>query len=550
MNDYNFSSIQNEGIDGLCFETDNPIFNLDSIEDECVICAKNVFGVSSLFPWQRLAISNILDGVMTVSNMEKNTIHHISQRKKEASESLNAEFEFVFTEDGFTMARQIILLPTGAGKSLCFQVPALLLPGPTLVIYPLLALMMDQVRRLREVSIEPILLRGEQTDDERRIIFERLDSCIKDYSQSDVKIIIANPEILHSEKVLTKLEKLNISHIAIDEAHCVSEWGDTFRPSYLNLNNIIKRLKPKAVTAFTATASPQVLERISNILFDGKAHIIRGETDRENITYFVKQCRIKLPALLELLFSVNRPLVIFASSREGTEHIARYIRYQLGITEVRFYHAGLSRTEKDETEKWFNISPDGILVATCAWGMGVDKKNIRTVIHYDISQSIEAYVQEAGRGGRDGLPSKAILLYSPEDIKILKKNTTISSRRIQQMIMYAEAKTCRRKILLKSLGDTRESSAYEHIEKHACSGCDVCDRTAEYEANDEKKLLHLIQKNKNIYTKQDIVNAIKNPLWRAGDVNNLVSILESEDKIYENKSILWKRKLAVHKKNI
>ena len=118
------------------------------------------------------------------------------------------------------------------------------------------------------------------------------------------------------------------------------------------------------------------------------------------------------------------------------------------------------------------------------------------------------------------------------------------------MIMYAEAKTCRRKILLKSLGDTRESSAYEHIEKHACSGCDVCDRTAEYEANDEKKLLHLIQKNKNIYTKQDIVNAIKNPLWRAGDVNNLVSILESEDKIYENKSILWKRKLAVHKKNI
>lgn len=550
---YNFSTVMEEDTPKKFFESDSPFMNVEEPSNEVSLCAKNIFGINSLFPWQRLAIANILDGVQEIKTLETETknakpsnISDISDATVKFTSSDFNEYksDFVFEEDSNLRAKQIILLPTGAGKSLCFQVPALLLPRPTLIVYPLLALMSDQVRRLKEVGLEPVLLRGEQSEEERNEALYRLEH----FQETGVKLIIANPEILQSEKILQLLKKMKISHFAIDEAHCVSEWGDSFRPSYLKLKNIIERIKPKAVTAFTATASPSVLSRISEILFDGQAHIVRGETDRKNLHYFVKPCRVKKPALLELIQTCEKPMVIFASSREGTERIAAFLRYTFQNDEIKFYHAGLERAEKDACETWFNAAEQGILVATCAWGMGVDKKNIRTVIHYDAPTTLEAYVQEAGRGGRDGLISKAFLLWSKDDLTRLEKVPSSSLARAKQVIEYATTKSCRRKVLLKGLGDLNASSKYTEMQEIYCSGCDICNKTAIHEPQDEIKLLRFLKKHKNAFTSRDLVNHLiaVNKNWQANDVKDLIWLLKKENKIIENKNFFWKKRLKLN----
>lgn len=535
-----FSTVMTEDDEQSIFESDNPAYS--SIADEVALCAERNFGVRSLFPWQRLAIANILDGVSEVSGADKAQTADVEKSGYGENDGKSA---FTFEEDGNIRAKQIILLPTGAGKSLCFQVPALLLPTPTLVVYPLLALMSDQVRRLREAGIEPVLLRGEQSPEERETALFRL----KNPEKTNVKIVIANPEILQNERILSLLEALRISHFAIDEAHCVSEWGDSFRPSYLKLKDVIERIKPKAITAFTATASPDVLSRIGEILFNGSVHVVRGETDRENLSYSVKNCRVKLPTLLHLIRENQKPIVIFASSREGTERIAAFLRCTLQTSEVRFYHAGLERAEKDACEAWFNQADEGILVATCAWGMGVDKKNIRTVIHYEAPSTVEAYVQEAGRGGRDGQPSKAILLWTPEDEVRLKNCGSTAKKRAYHVIEYATTRSCRRDVLLKSLGDTNATSLYREMHNKACSGCDVCDNTAIAYAEDEAALLSFLRAYPRVFTQADAVEYLKkkNPNWRPADLNDLINRLKKEHKITESKSFLWKKKLKTQK---
>lgn len=559
---YNFTTVYNADDEVLSFETDNPIFDTQLKKDEISICAKNIFGISSLFPWQRLAISNILDGVNEAekntlsakndnyedyANAQKSNIFFDKNSNNENNNAKTTEQKEMGTSDFNQLSRQIILLPTGAGKSLCFQVPAILLPTPTLVVYPLLALMSDQVRRLKECGINPVLLQGGQTSKERSEALFR----IKNFEdpENGVKLIIANPEILQNEKILSTLEKVQISHFAIDEAHCVSEWGESFRPSYLKLKDVINRIKPKAITAFTATASEDILERVSNILFDGNAHVVRGATDRPNIYYYVKPCRVKYPALLQVISKEKKPIVVFASTREGTERIASFLKYSFNHDNVRFYHAGLERAEKDKTEKWFNVADDGILVATCAWGMGVDKKNIRTVVHFEVPLTTEAYVQEAGRGGRDGKLSKAILLWSHEDLYRLKNQKGISKSRAERLIEYATAKTCRRRILLKTLGDVNASSNYAEMRNVHCTGCDVCDNVAEMQALDERYILNFIRENKKVYTQQEFVEYLQQILvfWCPKDLNKLLQILKSEGKIVESNSLFWKRKLKIAK---
>ncbi|HNQ97390.1 MAG TPA: DEAD/DEAH box helicase, partial [Treponemataceae bacterium] len=199
-------------------------------EDICIKRAREVFGIPYLFPWQRLVIANILDAI--------------------ASKNAPMDEEEQFDEDGVLRGQQIVLLPTGAGKSLCFQLPAVLLEGQTLVIYPLLALMGDQERRLREAGVETVIFRGEQDANTRQDCLDRLEG---KNGRSAAQLIIANPEVLAGEKLLDRIARRNIAHIAIDEAHCVSEWGDSFRPAYLGLGDIIKRINAPAVTAFTAT---------------------------------------------------------------------------------------------------------------------------------------------------------------------------------------------------------------------------------------------------------------------------------------------------------
>lgn len=332
-------------------------------QDAVSMAAKKTFGISYLYPWQRLVIANILDAAEAAATASESGSETVTRGVARSPSDPESPF---IDEDGALRGRQIILLPTGAGKSLCFQVPALFLPGPTLVIYPLLALMGDQLRRMTEASLDPVLFRGGQSPEDRENCFRRLEG--RD-GKPPARLIIANPEVLAGNALLDRIAARKISHLAIDEAHCVSEWGDTFRPAYLDLKRIIEKLNPPAVTAFTATASPAVLERTAEALFGGKAHIVRGDFDRSNIVYEVQRCYAKDAALIREAVRRKRPMVIFCATRGGTEKTARLLRAVLDDTDIRYYHAGMQKEEKLAVEAWFHGHERAILCCTCAWGL-------------------------------------------------------------------------------------------------------------------------------------------------------------------------------------
>lgn len=541
--------------DDLCcphiYETDNPVYSLDKTEDSVALCAETVFGISALYPWQRLAIANILDAVNAAEKLidglhtknNKNSL--IQEAIKNTGEEYLTE---LYDEDGIMRGKQIILLPTGAGKSLCFQIPALLLDKPTVIIYPLLALMSDQFRRMNESGLNPVIFRGGQSYEERKNQIARMEGSD---GYPPAKIIIANPEVLLAGDLIEKIAARNIAHLAIDEAHCVSEWGDSFRPAYLQLAAIIQKLNPPAVTAFTATASPEVLNRISEILFDGKAHLLRGESDRSNIIYFVKHCLVKEPALLSEVEKRQKPMVIFCASRKGTEQTASFLRLYFKNDNIKFYHAGLQREEKTEVENWFHLCKDGILVTTCAWGMGVDKKDVKTVIHKDPSPTAEAYIQEAGRGGRDGSIAEAVMLWSPEDKRRIDMLPEKQKLRAKVISEFAESGRCRREVLLEALGDDRAVAKTPDEEVIACSGCDICFKTAIQIPEDKTMLVHFIQKNKRVFNQNEIAALFSENLkfWRAGDVKKLVVNLLDSHIIKKHSGFLWKGRLDIDKKS-
>lgn len=497
------------------------VFCAEEIEadDEILRAAKKVFGIQHLMPWQRLVIGNILDAAADLQS---------GATKKIREEISDTDFT-----DVFCLGKQIVLLPTGAGKSLCFLLPAILLSGPTLIFYPLLALMSDQARRIEERRIECVVFRGGQSKEEREENFRRI--------KNGVKIILANPEVLQNENLISKLRKCKISHIAIDEAHCVAEWGDTFRPAYLTLGKIIQDLRIELVTAFTATASPQILERIGQVLFGGNAHIVRGESDRPNIRYFVEYAWAKQKAACRLAATEKKPMLIFCPTRATSEDMARELAECLGREKVRFYHAGLSREEKSAVEKWFFPKDDAILCCTCAFGMGVDKSNIRTVIHLEPSPTVESYVQETGRAGRDKKISKAILLWNFDDSERLEKFPKESRERVIKN--FAESKSCRRQVLLDALGG----------EQAICSGCDICEGKKKnenfsppgiFDASDANQVFKFIQKNQNYYSKNEVIEFMKRKfnendrkifgmnVWTTGDVETILEQLQKGGAIY------------------
>lgn len=487
-------------------------------EDSTVLLqkiAEEKFGIKYIFPWQQLVMSNILDSFIykTKEDEYKNDIDDCEYLK----------------------GRQIVLLPTGAGKSLCFQLPALMLPGPTLAIYPLLALMADQKRRLEEKGITCAVIKGGQSEDERNEIYSKI-------KNKSVKFIIANPEVLCTNGVCEKLSDAGISHIAIDEAHCVSEWGKSFRPSYLELGKIIKKINSPVVTAFTATASPEILKDISDILFEGNSHLVKGESDRPNIHYSVIKSAIKKKNVLELCLQEEKPLIIFCGTRNSSEDMSREINAFFNKEVSKFYHAGLEKEEKDKTEKWFFKSHDGILCATCAYGMGIDKSDIRTVIHLECSENAESYIQEAGRGGRDGKISKAILLWSLNDSMKFGENS--KNHRMKVMKTFAESQKCRRSVLLETLnGEETET---------ACSGCDICDGFV-HKKTDYEKAFDLIKRQKNHFTKEEFIpfftkkmneeyiKKIGKNIWTNKDSGELLDELLKNKKIKENSKFFGKR---------
>lgn len=417
--------------------------------------AQERFGIQYVFPYQRLVITNIL----RAAAIPGFRVHHDPG------------------EEPDTNPHQIAILPTGAGKSLCFMLPAVLLPGMTLVVFPLLSLMADQARRLEESGISGAVLRGGQTTEERKKIWRQAEA-------GQLRMILTNPETALSPEILEQLRKISISHLVIDEMHTVSEWGDSFRPAYLEIGRLSKDAGIPMVTAFTATASDHILNRVREILFPVESpNIVTANPDRPNIAYCVVPSLCKDHDLVRLLRRnsssrntlpnidlntnpVARPAIVFCGTRRNTERTALMLRTRLQEKNIYFYHAGLDKEEKSKVERWFFDSDDGILIATCAYGMGVDKKNVRTVIHREPPSSVEAYLQESGRGGRDREQAYAVLLFGRED---LQRETmyagTPEGVRYSAVLEFAKTvDRCRRETLLQALGATPE----------ACFGCDVC----------------------------------------------------------------------------
>ena len=305
------------------------------------------------------------------------------------------------------------LMPTGGGKSITFQVPALAQKGVCIVITPLIALMKDQVQHLREHGI---LADAIYADKSRSEILQTLDNAIF----GGVKILYVSPERLASDMFQTKLRHIHVSFITVDEAHCISQWGYDFRPSYLQIASI-REMKPGIpILALTATATPEVVDDIQERLHFKEKNVFKMSFERKNLAYVVREAEDKQGEMIHILQSVGGSAIIYARSRKRTKEMAQLLSQQ-GIT-ATFYHAGLDPDVKDQRQKAWQKDEVRVMCATNAFGMGIDKPDVRVVIHIDCPDSLEAYFQEAGRAGRDGQKSYAVLLYNKHDeLKLCKR---------------------------------------------------------------------------------------------------------------------------------
>lgn len=304
------------------------------------------------------------------------------------------------------------LMPTGGGKSITFQVPALAQQGVCIVITPLIALMKDQVSNLRKRGIKAAAIYSTMTHNE---ILTTLENAIF----GGVKILYVSPERLSSELFLTKLKHIEVSFITVDEAHCISQWGYDFRPSYLQIAEI-RKIKPTApVLALTATATPKVVDDIQDSLLFREKNVFRMSFERKNLAYIVRLCPDKREETLHILRSVGGSAIVYVRNRKRSEEFSQLLN-KAGIS-ATYYNAGLEGAIRDDRQKEWTEGKVRVMVATNAFGMGIDKPDVRLVIHIDCPDSIEAYFQEAGRAGRDGLKSYAVLLYNGNDAAKLKR---------------------------------------------------------------------------------------------------------------------------------
>ena len=307
------------------------------------------------------------------------------------------------------------LMPTGGGKSITFQVPAMAKDGLCIVITPLIALMKDQVRNLRDRGIKAIAIYSGMTREE---IIIALENCIF----GNYKFLYISPERLDTEIFRIKLRSMKVSLITVDESHCISQWGYDFRPAYLKISEIRNLLPGVPVLALTATATPEVVKDIQQRLAFKEENVFRMSFERKNLAYIVRRTEGKQEELLHILKHVDGSAIVYAHNRKRTKEYAQLLN-ENGIT-ATFYHAGLSNDTKDQRQKSWVKGETRVMVATNAFGMGIDKPDVRLVVHVDIPDSPEAYFQEAGRGGRDGKKAYAVLLYARSDKATLKKRIT------------------------------------------------------------------------------------------------------------------------------
>ncbi|SHI64921.1 ATP-dependent DNA helicase RecQ [Hymenobacter daecheongensis DSM 21074] len=370
-----------------------------------------------------------------------------------------------------------VIMPTGAGKSLCYQLPALILPGTAIVISPLIALMKNQVDQLNAFGVNAQFLNSTLTKAE-------INRVKRDVISGEVKLLYVAPESLTKDDTIDFLQKATISFVAIDEAHCISEWGHDFRPEYRRIRGIIDNIGQLPVIALTATATPKVQLDIQKNLQMDDASVFKTSFNRTNLYYEVRPKHNTKKQLIQYVKQhKGKAGIVYCLSRKKVEEIAELLR----VNDVRAlpYHAGLDPQVRMANQDAFLNEDCDVIVATIAFGMGIDKPDVRFVIHYDTPKSIEGYYQETGRGGRDGLEGNCLMFYSYDDIVKLEKfnkDKPVTERDngkllLQEMANYADSAVCRRKQLLHYFG--------EHFEKD-CGFCDNCKHPKErFEGKDE-----------------------------------------------------------------
>jgi ATP-dependent DNA helicase RecQ len=355
----------------------------------------------------------------------------------------------------------LAIMPTGGGKSICFQLPALLLPGVTIVISPLIALMKDQVDSLRANGIDACFINSSQNESEQQLHIQNL-------KDNKVKLVYVAPESLSYLDAV--FSQLTVSLIAIDEAHCISAWGHDFRPAYTNLGYLKNRFPSTPILALTATADKATRKDISQQLNLKSPKIFVASFDRKNLSLEVRPALDRVKQIIDFIQDKpNESGIIYCLSRKTTEELAEKLQ-KVGVN-AKAYHAGLDNTIRSKTQDEFINDDCQVVCATIAFGMGIDKSNVRWVIHYNLPKNIEGYYQEIGRAGRDGLPSETILFESYGDVIQLQKfasqglNAEVQLAKLERMKQYADALSCRRKILLSYFGE---------LVTENCGNCDIC----------------------------------------------------------------------------